>query len=134
MSLFMALVQISSNTVDAVMGERIRITPWTEAVYSAGSVDTARPVADVTGAYRETDKQKRITNSAPEGRDFERRFVTPKIWFSVRASELKGVEYRQGDRITRLELPGLPEFTISLIEPLDDGRLAISVQTLEPAA
>jgi hypothetical protein len=131
MSLFSALVQISSNTLDAVMGERIRITPWTEAVYSAGSVDPARPVADnIIGTYREKDGHERIA-AAPEGRDFERRFVTPKIWFSVQASELNGVEYRAGDRITRLEPPDKPEFTISLIEPLDDGRLAISVQTLE---
>jgi hypothetical protein len=130
MSLFSALVQISSNTLDAVMGERIRITPWTEAVYTAGSVDQARPVAEITGTYREKDGHERIA-AAPVGRDFERRFVTPKIWFSVQTSALKGVEYRAGDRVTRLDLPALPEFTISLIEPLDDGRLAISVQTLE---
>ena len=132
MSLFSALVRISSNTLDAVMGERIRITPWTEAVYAAGSIDPARPVTEITGTYREKDGHERIA-AAPAGRDFERRFVTPKIWFSVQAAGLNGAEYRAGDRITRLEPPDQPEFTISLIEPLDDGRLAISVQTLETA-
>lgn len=131
MSLFATLTRISSNVVDAVMGERLRITPRTGATYTAARLDELRAVADVIGKHMEYAGQTRIGDAAA-GRDFERKFNTPRIFFSVQRSALGGVEYRKGDRITRLELPGEPQFEITEIEPIDDGRVAFYVVSVEP--
>jgi hypothetical protein len=130
MSLFATLTRLSSNMVDSIMGERLRITPRTEATYTAGGVDETRPVADVVGKYMEYAGQTRIGDAAA-GRDFERRFNTPKLFFSIQRAAIGDKVFRSKDRITRLELPGEPQFEITEIEPLDDGRTAFYVVIVE---
>jgi hypothetical protein len=126
MSLFSTLTRISSNINDAVMGERLRVTPRTEARYSGGAVDESRATIEPTGIYKETEARTRIKDAAA-GRDFERQFSTPTIIFSIRRELLGADSYRAGDRITRLEMPGEPEFEISAADPVDDGRIAFTV-------
>jgi hypothetical protein len=128
MSLFSRLAQISSNINDAVIGERLRVTPRTEARYSAAPpADTSRATLDeVTGIYKEVVARVRTADAAA-GRDFERRFMAPTITISIRRDLLGADAYRRGDIITRLDEPGEPEFEISAADPIDDGRIAFTV-------
>lgn len=121
MSIFSALTQLSSNTVDAVMGETLRFVPRKAARNAAGGIDTSRAVAEVAGVYREIMGLTKADTSTT-GKAFDHKFMTPKKTVSVDVMTWPAVAgFKSGDRIIRLDLPDQPEFEIAN-PPESDGR------------
>lgn len=126
MSTFSVLTKLSSRINDVVAGEKLRVTPRAATRYKAGAVDPDRAIVEPTGIYREGVSRTRISDNV-SGRDFDRAMMTPKITISIERAALGPDEYRAGDIITRLEMPGEPQFEISAADPVDDGRIAFTV-------
>lgn len=131
MSIFSALTQISSNTVDAVMSERLRLVPRVPGRNSAGGIDPNRAARDVVGVYREVMKRTKV-DSSHVGKALDHSFQTPAKTVSIDVAQLGAAVFRAGDRIIRLEQPGEPEFEIAF-PPESDGRTRL-VFTIGPVS
>lgn len=132
MSIFSALTQISSNTVDAVMSERLRFVPRIRPRNSDGGIDPDRAALTVDGVYREIMRRTKVDTSST-GKALNHQFLTPTKTVSVDVAQFAGADFREGDHVIRLDEPGEPEFVISF-PPESDGRtrLVFTIGTASP--
>lgn len=132
MSIFSALAQISSATVDAVMSERLRFAPRKPGRNAAGSDDPDREAVEVSGVYREIARDTKLDTSSV-GKAMDHRFQTPEKTVSVDVLSFPSVAaFRRGDHVTRLDEPGAPVFEIAF-NPESDGRSRL-VFTIGPVS
>ena len=120
MSIFSGLAQLSSNIVDAVMSEQLRFVPMKPGRNRAGGVDPDRAARNVVGVYREIAHRTNFDTSHT-GKALDQQAQAPVISLSVDAALIARDEYRQGDRVIRLDEIGHPEFEITA-GPEFDGR------------
>ena len=119
---------LGSQAVDAVYGENLRITPVQPGRYQASATDSDRQIFEVIGAFYDGPELIKIMSRGMAGRDFAER----KTYVTIDNDLLAGHEIRKGDKVMRLDLPGTPEFEISLPEPDGVQRLKLNLVTDAP--
>ena len=114
-SLFADAAVLASQAVDAVLGETLRITPMVPGRYKDAVSDPDRASFDVVGAFHDGPDRMKLSSSTV-GRDFDHRFVLAKTYATIGNDLLVGRVIKKGDRVSRADEPGTPEFEISTIE------------------
>src|ERR1039458_2449478 len=123
---------LASQAVDAVYGENLRITPMQPGRYQASATDSDRQIFEVIGGFHDGPELIKISSRGLAGRDFNELVAVRKTYVTIDNDLLAGRDIRKGDKVTRLDLPGTPEFEIDLPEPDGVQRLRLNLVTDAP--
>jgi hypothetical protein len=118
---------LASSAVDEVFGESLRITPMKSGRYQDDVADPDRSVINVVGAFYDGPERMKILSRGLAGRDFDKRVAVRVTYITIDNDFVAGCDIRKGDKVTRLDLPGTPQFEIALPEPDGVQRLKLNL-------
>ena len=115
---------LSSQAIDDHMGETLRLLPWISSDYASGP-DPDRATVDFRGIFGGAAGSQKILSGRGSESSVNGSWTTVDRTLSADAANWPAAA-REGDRIQRLDRPGMPVFEIDAITP--DGINRISAQ------
>jgi hypothetical protein len=128
---FQDAVQAASASVDEIYGEQLQISPMVPGRYQGAVPDPDRQIFVVTADFHFAPDRMKILSHALAGRDFDKRVTLADTYATIDCDSLAGREIRAGDIVTRLEQSGLPQFEVSLPEPIGVRRMKLTLVVRE---